>query len=165
MNHQRRRTGSLAALFACLGVSLFCVAYPMYVIRPFRTQGASELAAALVVMYFRPAVTIISALMALAAAVLYWRVQPIRWRRGLMAAGAVTVCGLAGLARVNVYELMFHPIDRPSFVAAAQAKLDQDEKVVAVKLGEFARAYPVRGLSYHHLVNDTVDSKAIVATY
>ena len=65
INRQRRRSWTLAALFACLGVSLFCVAYPMYVIRPFRTQGASELSAALVVMYIRPFLTILSALIAL----------------------------------------------------------------------------------------------------
>ena len=42
------------ALLACLAVSLVCVAYPMYVIRPFRAQGARELAVALVVTRFRP---------------------------------------------------------------------------------------------------------------
>ena len=82
-----------------------------------------------------------------------------------MAFAAVTVCGMAALARVNVFEIMFHPVDRPSFAAVSEVKLDQHEKVLAVKLREYARAYPVRGLSYHHLVNDTVDSKAIVATY
>ncbi len=82
-----------------------------------------------------------------------------------MASGAVLVCVLAVLARVNVFELMFHPNEHPSFAAAAQVKLDADEKVLAVKIGDQARAYPVRSMAYHHLVNDTVESKAIVATY
>ncbi len=36
-------------LCACLLVSLICVAYPVYVIRPFRAQGVGELAAALLI--------------------------------------------------------------------------------------------------------------------
>jgi hypothetical protein len=38
-------------VLACLAVSLFCVAYPIYVTRPFRAQGARELMAALAVMH------------------------------------------------------------------------------------------------------------------
>jgi hypothetical protein len=72
---------------------------------------------------------------------------------------------MAFLARVNVYEIMFHPIGHPSFAAAADVKLDKDEKVIAVKIGTVARAYPIRGLSYHHIANDVVDKTAIVATY
>ena len=36
----------ILVLLACLAVSLSAVVYPMYVIRPFRTQGARELAVA-----------------------------------------------------------------------------------------------------------------------
>jgi hypothetical protein len=91
----------------------------MYVIRPFRTQGARELAAALVVMRWRPAITVLSALAALAMLVCYWRSQLRRWRRILAAACAGLVCLLAALARVNVYELMFHPDTHPAFAAAS----------------------------------------------
>lgn len=74
------------------------------------------------------------------------------------------VCVLAVLARVNVYELMFHAIGRPSFAAISQVKLDPDEKVNAVRVGGQARPYPIRSISYHHVVNDVVDKRAIVAT-
>ena len=96
-------------LLACLAVSLIAVVYPIYVIRPFRTQGARELAVALVVMRWRPAITAISAVAALAVLAGYWRSQLRRWPRFLAAAGVGFVCLLAALARVNVYELMFHP--------------------------------------------------------
>ena len=37
---------SFAVLLACLGVALFCLVYPVYVIRPFRPQGVREVAGA-----------------------------------------------------------------------------------------------------------------------
>jgi hypothetical protein len=162
----RQRAGWTFTLvwLTCLVASLICVLYPMYVIRPFRAQGAGELAAALVVARFRPLVTVISAMLAVAMLAWYWRSQPRR-RRVLAAVGAVFVCVLAVLARINVYELMFHPLDHPSFAAAPKVKLDKDEKVIAVKIGSQARAYPIRGMSYHHVINDVVGKLAIVATY
>jgi len=60
---------------------------------------------------------------------------------------------------------MFHPDARPSFAAASRMKLDKDEKVIAVKIGAAARAYPIRNISYHHVINDVIDKVAIVATY
>jgi len=164
-NVQATRRLAVTVLLTCLALSLICVAYPIYVIRPFRAQGARELAAALVVMRFRIAATVISGAAALAALALYWRAQPRRWRRTCATAGAVLVCGLAALVRVNIYELMFHPNDHPSFAEASRMKLDKDEKVIAVKIGGAARAYPIRNISYHHVINDVLDKVAIVATY
>jgi len=162
---QRTQRISVAVLLTCLALSLICVVYPFYVIRPFRAQGARELPIALVVLRFRTAATLISGAAALAALVLYWRTQPGKWRRVFVTAGAAFVCVLAALARVNIYELMFHPDDRPSFAAASQTKLDKDEKVIAIKNGAVARAYPIRNISYHHVINDVLDKVGIVATY
>lgn len=162
---KRTRRISIALLWACLLFSLACVVYPVYVIRPFRAQGAQELLVALVVLRFRSAATILSVVAALAAVVFYWRAQPSRWRRILPTLGTAFVCVLAYLARVNIYELMFHPDDRPTFADASRTKLDKDEKVIAVKIGPAARAYPIRNISYHHVINDVLDKVAIVATY
>jgi hypothetical protein len=150
---------------ACLAASFAAVAYPLYVVRPFRAQGPLELAAALVVMRLRPAITAICTVGALAALVLYWRAQARMVWRLLAVAGAACVALLAVAARVNVYELMFHHLDHPEFAAADKVKLDNDEKVIVVKVGNAARAYPIRIMSYHHVVNDLVGQKAIVATY
>jgi hypothetical protein len=152
-------------LLACLAASLFCVAYPMYVIRPFRHQGPGELALALTVARFKVAITVIAALAAIAALVGYWRVQPRNWKRALLTAGAALATALVFLARINVYELMFHPLVHASFSPAQEVKLDGAEKVIAVRIGGEARAYPIRIMSYHHLVNDVVGGLAIVATY
>jgi len=159
------RGGWILLLVACLAIALFSVAYPVYVIRPFRPQGADELAAALVVTRFRPGVTIACALVAIFAAVAYWRVQSNKWRRALALAGAGFACVFAFLARVNIFELMFHHLDRPEFAAVREVKIERDDKLIVVKIGDRARAYPIRNMGYHHVVNDVVDGKAIVATY
>src|SRR5438105_612795 len=138
----KMRTRWMLLLLACLAVSLACVGYPIYVIRPFRAQGARELAVALVVSRFRPLVTLVSAIAALVAAVGYWRLQASKWRRGLAVTGVGFICLLAYLARVNVYELMFHPVEHPAFAAAREVKLDKDDKLIVVKIGGNARAYP-----------------------
>ena len=80
-------------------------------------------------------------------------------------AGASLVCLFAVLSYVNVYELMFHPDARPSFAAAQKARIDPDDKVIAVKLGGEWRAYPIRSIGYHHIINDVVNGEPIVATY
>jgi Protein of unknown function (DUF3179) len=107
----------------------------------------------------------ICAVSALLAGTLYWRAQSKILRRiGALLAVAV-VCLFAGLSRVNVYEIMFHPMGRPAFVSTGETKLDGAEMVMAVNLGGEARAYPIRSVSYHHIVNDVVGGVPIVATY
>jgi Protein of unknown function (DUF3179) len=161
-----KRSRWIILLLVCLAVSLFCVAYPIYVIRPFRPQGARELMAALAVIRYRNAVTVLSALVAIAVVFAYWRgTKPIR-PRAVAVLGALTVVVLAALARVNIYEqIMFHAVDRPAFAAAKDAKLDRDDKLIVVRIGGVARGYPVREMGYHHVVNEEVGGTALVATY
>lgn len=150
---------------SCLGVALFCLIYPIYVIRPFRHQGPAELAAALVILRFRPVALALSAALAVLAATLHWRVQPVTLRRVGAVVGAAVVCICAGLSRVNVYETMFHPMGRPAFAEIADTRLEGDQKVLAIVLAGAARAYPIRSIAYHHIVNDVVGGVPIVATY
>ena len=37
--------------------------------------------------------------------------------------------------------------------------------MIAIKIGGAARAYPIRNISYHHVINDVLDKVAIIATY
>jgi len=167
MNGNAKRISWVAGLtlLAALVLSLASVGYPIYVIRPFRAQGERELAAALLMIRYRPLITVICAVAALWAVVEYWRAQSQRWRRIVATLGALLVCGLAVVARVNIFELMFHPVEHPAFAAVGQMKLDKDDKVIAVKIRDTARAYPIRTMGYHHVVNDVVGDTAIVATY
>ena len=146
-------------------VSFTALAYPIYVIRPFRHQGPRELAAALEVIQIRPPIELVCAICALLGLFWYWRVQPLDSRRRLAAAGAFLVCTFAVLSRVNIFEMMFHPDTHPLFVPIEQAKVDPDDMVMAVKLGGMAHAYPIRSMGYHHIINDVVGLEPIVATY
>jgi hypothetical protein len=139
--------------------------YPIYVIRPFRHQGARELLAALAVLRFRAIGMVLAVAGVLAAAVWYWRSERRKWRRFFSAVGVATVAVAALLARVNVYELMFHPAGKPTVSTASESKLDGGEMVIAVKVNGSARAYPIRSMSYHHIFNDVVAGEPIAATY
>jgi len=152
-------------LMASLVTSFAGLAYPLYVIRPFRHQGARELAAALLVIQIRPLVEVMCVVLAVAGLACYWGAQRRRLRRILAAVGALAVGAFASLSQVNVYELMFHPDTDPLFAVAQQIKVDPDDKVLAVKLGGSARAYPIRTMGYHHIINDVVGHVPIVATY
>ncbi len=58
------------------------------------------------------------------------------------------------------------PIDDPRFIAAAAAEMiGPSEPVVSVVLDGDARAYPLRFLLWHEIVNDTVGGVPILVTY
>ena len=156
-----------AILLACLAVSLVCVVYPIYVIRPFRAQGARELAVALAVSRFGPVITAVSALVAVGAAIGYWRAQARNLARGVGSAVWRSVGVRPRGARARECVRADVPPGRPSGVRGGRVtyKLDKDDKLIAVKIGGSARAYPIRTMGYHHIVNDVVGGTAIVATY
>jgi hypothetical protein len=161
---QRKRLTLTLILLACVAIALFAVGYPIYVIRPFRHQGAQELAVALVVARFRVIAASAAALTAAIAFYVYWRSMG-SWRGVLAGLGVLVTLALAYASRVNIYEMMFHPVARASFSQASEMKLDADEKVIAIKVGNEARAYPIRSMSYHHVLNDVVGGTAVAATY
>jgi hypothetical protein len=58
------------------------------------------------------------------------------------------------------------PVDEPRFVPAAQVDwLADDEPVLALEVGDDARAYPVQILVWHEIVNDTVGGVPVSVTY
>ncbi len=59
------------------------------------------------------------------------------------------------------------PINEPKFVSVADAGewLAPEEPVIALRIGEDARAYPVQVLIWHEIVNDTVGGVPVVVTY
>ncbi len=123
------------------------------------------MAVALAVTRYRAAFMVALLALAFIALIWYWRREP-RWFRRTVSAAAVLAVGAMALAsRVNIYELMFHPLGPPAFMAAGQSKLDGDEMVIAIRVGTAARAYPIRDISYYHIVNDLVDGVPIAATY
>jgi hypothetical protein len=56
-------------------------------------------------------------------------------------------------------------IDDPRFEPAARAALPPAEPVIALAIGGDARAYPLRILLWHEIVNDVVGGVPVVVTY
>lgn len=57
-------------------------------------------------------------------------------------------------------------LDEPEFVDAGDARfLEPDDRILGISLGGSARAYPVRILNYHEIVNDRIGTEPVVITY
>ena len=55
---------------------------------------------------------------------------------------------------------------KPKFISAEEADfLKPDDKVIGVQVGNDARAYPIKILNWHEVVNDTVGGTPIVVTF
>ncbi len=60
----------------------------------------------------------------------------------------------------------FLAADDPRTVPAAEARfLRDDDEVYGIVVAERARAYAVRMLSYHHVVNDVMAGTPVAVTY
>jgi Protein of unknown function (DUF3179) len=157
--------GRLFALtVVCAAIAVACVAVPMFVIRPFRPQGAQELSFALAIRHAGPWLAGLCALAVLLLVVRLWKVTRIGSRIVLVGLFVLAAAG-AVLTHVNIFEKMFHPYDQPVFGSADEVKVDSDDKVLAVKVGQQARAYPIRTMGYHHIVNDVLGGVPIAVTY
>ncbi|RJQ80923.1 MAG: DUF3179 domain-containing protein [Desulfobacteraceae bacterium] len=54
----------------------------------------------------------------------------------------------------------------PNFVAAPEADfLSPDDQVIGVEIGGKTKAYPIKILTWHEVVNDTIDNEPIVVTF
>ena len=55
---------------------------------------------------------------------------------------------------------------KPIFVQTAEANfLENSDHVIGVRIGKEARAYPLKILNWHEVVNDTVNGVPIVVTF
>lgn len=59
----------------------------------------------------------------------------------------------------------FVPLDQPSYVSLAEAQLPPETRVIGVTVGGEARAFPIRLMAYHHVVNDQIGGENVAVTY
>jgi hypothetical protein len=94
----------------------------------------------------------------------------------LIMAFAFLIAGSAGLSRADdaspqiVHAVLIkekiEAIVHPKFVDAKGAvSLQPLDRVIGVVIGKVAKAYPVRILRWHQVVNDVIDGKPIAVTY
>jgi len=147
---------------ALAGIGLFFV--PAFIIRPFTHQTPAGLALAMALRQRAPWGTLAAVVVCLALALVLWGIV----RKGgkiVLAVVMVLVAFSAVMARLNYFEWMFHPVDSAQFETASESKLDKGEMILAVRFGSDARAYPIREMAYHHVLNDVVGDVPVAVTY
>jgi hypothetical protein len=148
--------------FALAGMVLFFV--PAFIIRPFRHQTPSALALAMSLRQRAPLGTVVAALVCLMLGLILWSAAS-KSRKFILATVMVLVAFAAVMSRLNYFEWMFHPIDTAQFESASASKLEKGEMVLAIRYGADARAYPIREMAYHHVLNDVVAGVPVAVTY
>ncbi len=155
--------------FALLLASLAALAlavYPIYIIRPFREQKPADLQRALWVLLHDKAILVGLFVLITMLALLVWRRAGWVARLLLLTPAMGIALIAAGAAWFNPYEqMLFHPIGEPHYVTIQQAGIDPKDMVIVVTLGGESRAYPIREMGYHHVVNDRLHQLPIVVTY
>ena len=161
----RKNTFALATIFALSVLfGLFLFLAPALIIRPFKFQSARALNFALLIRQHAPIWSLIIAAVVVVLAVILWQ-RITLWKRILVASAVCLVVISAVMTRVDYFEWMFHPVRVPGFEAADHAKLDSSEMVLSVVFGSDARAYPIRVMAYHHVLNDIVGGVPVAVTY
>jgi hypothetical protein len=152
----------LFGVSALTGILFFLI--PAFIIRPFHHQTPSGLALAIAMRQRAPLPTLLAALLCLIVAFFLWRIAN-RWHKVVLVSVMVVVSFAALMSRVNYFEWMFHPVSNPQFESPSASKLDKGEMILAVRYGSDARAYPIREMAYHHILNDVVGGVPVAVTY
>ena len=73
---------------------------------------------------------------------------------------------IPGLSPAGLPKDAISAINKPAFVPVAQADyLEPADRVIGVVVGREARAYPIRILARHEIVNDQVGHQPIAVTW
>ena len=148
--------------FALIGLGVFM--FPAFIFRPFRSQHPRTLLWALEIRQHAPLVSVICAIVCFLLIAMLWR-SSNKWKKVMLSLAAFAVTFSAVMSRLNYFEWMFHPVDSARFDAESSSKLGADEMILAVRYGADARAYPIREMAYHHILNDIVGGVPIAVTY
>ena len=162
--NSRRKLGWLILLLLVIAV-VAIVLTPVFLIMPFKAQTPRILEVSYLMRRWSPLLTIIASLVVLTLMIRLW-IGGRWWSRAILVLLLLPVLGATWLARKNHFEWMFNPLPNPAYAKSADAAfVNDDDRVMAVTLGEESVAYPIRLMAYHHVVGDTVGGTPIVATY
>lgn len=164
VNNRWKRIYPALWLFVASLAAVVIAAYPIYVIRPFREQKPAELERALwVLLYYKLFLVALFGLIAIPAFLL-WRRSG--WASRVVLVPTVLIALIAAASTwFNPEELMFRPFGTPNYLTVQEAKIDPNDMVLVVTLGGDSRAYPIREMGYHHIINDRLHQLPFVVTY
>lgn len=162
----RHRLAAWSVLLILTLAALALVLPPAWLIQPFRPQSQTALSVSYTLRRWSPLFTVLDLILVLALALWLWRGARRWWLKSLL----VLTLGLTLLAtwfaRQNHFEWMFNPLEAAAYARAGEVDfLTDTDMVLAIEINGEAVAYPVRLMAYHHLVEDTVGGKPVVATY
>jgi len=162
--NRRRKLVWLTLLVLVIAV-LVIVLTPVFLIMPFKAQTSRVLAVSYHMRRWSPLFTLAAAAVVLILTIGLWGRS--RWfTRIALAILLIPTFAATWLARQNHFEWMFNPLPNPAYARTADASfVNDDDRVMAVKIGNESVAYPIRLMAYHHLVGDTVGGTPILATY
>ena len=162
-NARRKRVWLL--LFVLIIATVVIVLTPVFLIMPFKAQTPRVLEISYVMRRWSPLLTVLATVFILTLTTGLWITG--RWySRALLVLLLVPVFAVTWLARQNHFEWMFNPLPNPAYAKPADVDfISDDDRVLAVRIGEESVAYPIRLMGYHHVVMDTVGGVPIVATY
>ena len=144
-----------------LGLTLLNVALilaPLLAALPPLKQTPAMLAAARAAQLTAP---VMSAALAIILAIRLWRKRTVGTLAVLLLALLCVV-----LSRINIMERVFAGASGAETVAIGEFRDVRDtDMVIGVVIGGQSRAYPVRYLAYHHMLNDRLGSTALLPTY
>jgi hypothetical protein len=160
---RRRAAGIIVLLLVFLAVA--SVLLPLLTIQPFKAQTPEGVAVSYALRRWAPLGTLLAAVAVAALGAWLWR-GARWWSRTALVLALVPLAAAVWGARQNVYERMFAPQTGVSHGAAAEASwVGEEDMVLAVSLNGDSVAWPVRQLSYHHIVQDVVGGVPVAATY
>lgn len=150
-----------------LSVSAFAIIFiPAWLIQPFKSQTSLSVHYAYVLRRFSPWLTLLLSVILILILIRNYKNFGRWWQKAAALLLLIVCLFSAWFARQNHFEWMFNPLKNPAYAAASKADfVDPSDMVLGVKINGEDAAYPVRLLAYHHLVQDVVGGKPIVATY
>lgn len=138
-------------------LSIAILAVPMLLLNPFKPETATGLTIAFLIKRWGLLLDVLLIAGAIAL---------MRRRKVMLTVALVLMVAATVLARVNVFEKMFHPLPGPQYASIQNVNwVDADDMVMTVARGADAAAYPIRLLGYHHIVQDVAGGLPIVVTY
>jgi len=161
----KRRKLMWISLLALIAIVITIVLTPVFLIMPFKPQTSRILEVSYVMRRWSPVVTVLASLLILTLTISLW-LGGRWWSRIILVLLLAPVLAATWLARQNHFEWMFNPLPNPAYAKAADVTfVNDDDRVLSVRLGNESVAYPIRLMGYHHVVQDTVGGTPIVATY
>lgn len=162
---KNRRRLTWLILFLLVIAVVAIVLTPVFLIMPFKAQTPRIMEVSYLMRRWSPLLTIVGSLLILILTIRLW-LGGRWWSRIVLVILLLPVLGATWLARQNHFEWMFNPLPNPAYAKSAEVTfVNDDDRVMAVTIGEESAAYPIRLMAYHHLVGDTVGGTPIVATY